>query len=300
MIITYIVKDNDTIESIAEYFYHDRNRWIDIVTYNQLDYPYISLNPQDYQTYASGNVIFSLPYTLNTPVTIPQGTIVIAPGINTQLTRYYQTTQPVTIYPGQLSATVNVQCTVAGDIGNIGANRITQIQGPNPYNLTVTNPQPFTNGKQLNVATVGTVIYIPLDGEVANTSSTTDYYAELCKADIYLDETGEFLIAPDGDLLTVSGLDNLALDLKLRLETPKGEYIPNPNFGSNLLDIATSGEPYAQKLLQLEVEEVLKQDPRIKDVTNVLINTEYPHSDILVNIVLINESEERQITIRGA
>ncbi|MGB9661343.1 MAG: baseplate J/gp47 family protein [Moorellaceae bacterium] len=289
MIVTYVVKDNDTLEAIAAQF---GVNWQDIVTYNHLHFPYIAPNPQDYQVAASGSVVFTLPFAESVPVVIPQGTLVAAPGINTQLTRYYKTTQAVTINPGSLSATVTVQCTQTGPVGNIGANRITQIVGNNPYNLAVTNPQPFTNGKSLNIATTGTVLYIPLRADMtAPSQPIIDFYAEFCKTDICLGPDGEFQVGNDGDLLVVSGLDNLAQDLKLRLETDKRDYIPNPNYGSNLLAIATSGEPYREKLLELEVTEVLKQDPRIKDVVNVQVSIVYPVARITADVTLVSEPE---------
>lgn len=291
MLQTYIVRDNDTIVGIAEQF---GVNWYDIVSYNKLDYPYISSNPQAYQTYASGSVTFTLPFAESVSVVIPQGSKVAAPGINTNLTRYYTVTSTVTINPGSLSVAATVQCTLSGDIGNIGPNRITQIVGANPYNLTVTNSQAFTNGTSLNVATTGTTLYIPLQENMTPPQQQiTDFYAEFCKTDIYLAPDGEFRVSNDGDLLAVSGLDNLALDLRLRLETAKGDYVPDPSFGTNLLEIAASGEVYREKLMELEVTECLNQDPRIGEVVNVSVQVVYRVANITADVTLASEPERR-------
>lgn len=290
MILTYIVRENDTLESIAEHFYHDRDKWQIIAEYNKLDYPYISSDPQNYQTYASGTVVFSLPYVIQNPVVIPAGTQVTAPTLNTQITRYYIVTATVTINPGSLTATANVRCTMKGTIGNVGPNRITQIIGANPYGLTVTNPTAITNGKELNIATTGSILSIPLDDNVTPPQQPiTDYYAELCKTDIVLTPSGEFTVGLDGDLLTVTGIDNLTQDLKIRLETAKGDYIVDTTFGTNLLNIATNNMPQRETLMELEIKEVILADPRVKDVTNVSVEITYPTAYITAEVVLAND-----------
>lgn len=74
------------------------------------------------------------------------------------------------------------------------------------------------------------------------------------------------------DLATVSGRDNLAQAVIMRLLTPVGELAPlgHPNYGSRLHElIGRENTPTNHNLIKLYILESLKQEPRIAAVSAV-------------------------------
>lgn len=96
-----------------------------------------------------GTVTFGRATPAAAPITIPQGTQVIANLDNStfpQLT--FITTQTVVLEQGSTSISAPVQCTIAGTIGNIEASKIVGFGGLAPITgiSTVTNAQAFSGG----------------------------------------------------------------------------------------------------------------------------------------------------------
>lgn len=94
--------------------------------------------------FASGNELFTIPGVLVSPLPVPVGTQVQPRGSSV----IYSTTAPGTIPagPGPNSVLIPVIASVAGTVGNTGANTITQIVGSLGATATATNPAPFING----------------------------------------------------------------------------------------------------------------------------------------------------------
>lgn len=96
-----------------------------------------------------GTVAFSRSTPAAAPITIPQGTQVIAnldDSTFPQLT--FITTQTVVLEQGSTTVSAPVQCTIAGTIGNIEASKIVGFGGLAPITgiSTVTNAQAFSGG----------------------------------------------------------------------------------------------------------------------------------------------------------
>lgn len=69
-----------------------------------------------------------------------------------------------------------------------------------------------------------------------------------------------------GDILTVSGLDNLKQALNARLLTPKGALLLHPNYGSNLHKLFNRATRNQIRLIENEIMRTLKTDARVQDV----------------------------------
>jgi hypothetical protein len=97
----------------------------------------------------------------------------------------------------------------------------------------------------------------------------------LLGSDIYIDpSTGEGVIGPNGDFLSVTGLYCLAQDLRTRLITTQGELLLHPDFGLGRQRLIGSGQgdPVAEaQLLQVRIIQLLEADPRVDHVTDVQI-----------------------------
>lgn len=93
--------------------------------------------------------------------------------------------------------------------------------------------------------------------------------------DFYVDPiVRDFVVGPNGDYLTVSGLECLAQDLRNHILTEVGELPLKPTFGFARGSIIGSGQgsPAAQaQLLQTRVKDVLSADPRVQSIVDLQI-----------------------------
>jgi uncharacterized phage protein gp47/JayE len=103
--------------------------------------------PLGLATAATAQVVFSVGTAPSSAIPIPAGTIVGVPNSTLQ----YVTQSAGSIPSGQTSSgTLIAVCQTLGTIGNVPANSITQIITPLSLlqaGVTVTNPQPVTNGQ---------------------------------------------------------------------------------------------------------------------------------------------------------
>lgn len=99
---------------------------------------------------ATGFVQFSTSAAVLATVTIPTGVTLQASitGTNSTTNVQFITTSTGIIAQGHTASNyVTIQCVIAGSIGNVAANTITQMVGNPPPGVTsVTNPNPLTNG----------------------------------------------------------------------------------------------------------------------------------------------------------
>lgn len=77
------------------------------------------------------------------------------------------------------------------------------------------------------------------------------------------------------DLLTVSGRDNLAQAVTLRLLTPRGELeqLAHPEYGSRLHElIGRQNTETTRNLVKLHILEALALEPRVEEVVEVAVS----------------------------
>lgn len=115
----------------------------------------------------------------------------------------------------------------------------------------------------------------PPEDVAASISPTAFGPFPLLGSDVFLNPvTGEGVIGPNGDLLSVNGLYLLAQDLRTRLLTTQGELLLASDFGMSKQRLIGSGQgdPIAQaQLLQTQIINVLELDPRVDHVQDVEI-----------------------------
>jgi len=100
-----------------------------------------------------------------------------------------------------------------------------------------------------------------------------------------------------GDLAIVSGRDNMVQAIMNRLNTRQGELteLGHPGYGSRLHElIGENNNEKTRRLAELFTRECLSQEPRIKDVVWVKVETADSERDILrisVSVRLIDSPE---------
>lgn len=97
---------------------------------------------------ASGNVVILFEKVLTDSLLIQKGT-----EFNTGNRRskkiYYKSTENVIIRAGVQSGIIPVECTEAGEIGNVSAGEINKMNPSNPHIASISNVNAFVNGKDI-------------------------------------------------------------------------------------------------------------------------------------------------------
>ena len=91
------------------------------------------------------------------------------------------------------------------------------------------------------------------------------------------------------DMGTVSGRDNLAQAIMMRLLTPSGELAPlgHPEYGSRLHElIGRENTETNRNLARLYILQSLQMEPRVAEVEEVLVEQDQEHR-VLVNVQLM-------------
>jgi phage baseplate assembly protein W len=85
----------------------------------------------------------------------------------------------------------------------------------------------------------------------------------------------DFLLSADGDLDTISGLDNIKIALFHRLITSPGSLIHRPTYGVGIQDFQNAVNSIAnQREIANRIQEQYEQDPRVEAVTGVRIDND--------------------------
>lgn len=296
-IVEHRVRSVDTIQSIAAYYLTSAERWREIADFNNLDYPYITTEPDfQKQVKASGDVIVRRAY-YTSDLTVPVGTEFIVPSTAGGPVRVYKSTVERVISAGIPAWTIPVECTVPGLWGNIPMEQIQEIRTDDPTLANaffyVGNEQPFTNGAIYNVKTLGDSILIPVDDSWDGVTTYEDiesFYDVVFGTDLELSDDGDLVFDGYGDLGSVSGPYNLAQAARDRLVTPKLSLLYHPEYGSILNQIAYAGvTPYTRKWAALATRETLLADDRIADVNVVALDIRGPALNVVVEIIPINQ-----------
>lgn len=296
---SYIIKAGDTPQSIAQNELGDAARWLDITELNDLSYPYISDDPSyNGNVKARGRVKFTHVSALLSDYVIPAGTVVSTAGGADVEPIEFVTLADKTILAEQLSVDADVECAAAGPIGNVGPTTLTRIAFINADKVTytytlsvsvrdvagnpgtaereftyatwprVSNAETMTGGLLANVATLGQRILLPVpaDSPAALKNQELDAADSLYGTDLYLDEEGDLAADQTGDLLIVTGLANLAIALRTRLLTERGDLAFHKDFGSNLHKLLGQlNNAYLRDRVVVEIRDVANSDPRIAD-----------------------------------
>ena len=300
---SYMMSAGDTLESIAQLQMGAAERWREIVTINSLDYPYVT-DDEDFETEikSSGIVEFYLPLNAATDYVIPEGTRIATSESNDKPQLVFITQDVATITAGTKTAQVAVEAEKAGPDGNVAPFSINEVLDSLPartgsrvavvkavdlagnsttvtrtytgtFRARVRNYEALTGGQFLNVKKLGEFLRLPILEEsrlqlILRQDDIDDEARRLFGADIYLSDDGGLSGSKSGRIEIVSGYDNLAQALAIRVNTPRGDLTYRPRYGSDFHKIiGQKSIPDWQELAELEARDAASSDPRIKEVS---------------------------------
>ncbi len=266
--LPYVVKPGETLASIAAQFPHLPS-WYTLVTYNNLEHPYLVATPQEREGKATGEVTFYPRGNVPVGITIPRNTLV---GFEREGKRYtYRTIQDVTFSSSPVTATV--EALQSGSAFNVPSKTIDTIFDSSLASIfTVTNLSPLSGGFRKNVLTYGEILFIPFPESTTTLIPTPEdlYGKDIFVFDNLSPNHNDFALTPHGDLATVEGIDNLKQALIRRILTEKGSLPKHPEYGSQLRTaIGNAIATQVPQFISLEVIRTLKNDPRVLEVRNV-------------------------------
>ena len=133
---------------------------------------------------------------------------------------------------------------------------------------------------------------ITIDNE-SNTSSGTKSY-------MFDFENGDFVVR-DGQLIECDGIDAIKVWIEKILRTEKGRYpiYDNTEYGCHLEDLIIGNSYTAEFIeaeLKREIEDALKQNPRITSVTNFYITRNTNAITVTLEVVL-NDTGRNTVTV---
>jgi phage baseplate assembly protein W len=281
---------------------------MDIIEYNSLVSPYISTEDEDrFLTYAQG-YMYVKRENAQSDVTVKKGwKLHTKPSILNAVVKTYVTTQDVTIPAGTSEAYLHVRSMVPGLQGNT-LNNAVQVLGDDfarhfVHFSVVTNPSPIRGGIEGKVLTTGDYLFIP--SEENDILLTTDggynrakyFYGE----DIKL-EQDDFVISLNGDLATVSFVDNVKQAVAQRLKAEKGDNPSDYNWGTNIPTIIGNGSIPAEALpkrLEIEILEALSYEDRIHEPTIKNIHIQPSEGSVRIDVAMKVVSLEEVIELIG-
>lgn len=264
------VPANSTIEAISARYLGDPQRYLEIVTLNELSFPYLDYNG------------FQLPLVTNA------------------IGRQAIVSSNQNLYLGQtITFMGNLQIQQSRDITNI-----TPLPNGN-YLLTVdglANLDNFTsaNGSYIQYYTPGTVnaqqkIYIPSDLPVAQTQGQVnvilpeivqlsgDPLAAISGVDWLLDSSGDLVLDNYGNFQLAYGMTNIIQWLYILFSTTLNSFLLEPGFGLGVSPGTSIADLNVQDLYK-QINQQITGDPRFSAVTGLQIQAMPPSLKISVSV----------------
>lgn len=256
-----------TVEGLAQRYLGDAQRWLEIVTLNNLRDPYIDENG------------FQLPLLSN--ATGRQITIASIENLFIN--------QRVVLHSATQSPTAR---------RIIGIDRLSDTS----FLLTLDGKadlDPFTtsDGAYLKAYLPGTVnsqqkIFIPSDLPVPTdpnitvpSSTASDPLVGLSKVDWLLTSTGDVAANNYGDFRFSAGITNLIQALKIKLATIKGTVLLHPDFGLGLRAGVMNSEVDAQDIYN-NINSLVEEDPRFEGLDSLQITINGPVLSINMGVII--------------
>ncbi len=314
---SYMVQEGDTPQSIMQRFTNDADRWLELVILNDLDHPYITDDDTFVRKhFAVGTATFTHPTAIPTAYTVPIGTVIeTLTGSPVQ----FVTTEEGVIPASELSATVAIEALEAGEGGNVAPQAARVVRGDGSYvnySYTLTasvqdvacnpgsNTIHFTHtsrprvaiatqtcgGRILNVKFPGETLYVPVAQGVAGGTPaiiqrpSADPRVALFGSDYWMGEDGTLARDATGDVRMARGLENLAIALRNRIMTRKGDLTLHPAYGSEIHDLI--GEYTAAPIpdeIELLIRIATQADPRVRETTVQVTGIDSSAVKVLVN-----------------
>lgn len=274
------IRDNDTIESIAIQLTGSRDNWQQIALANTLEYPFIGRQPMD-------------------RFTATAETGALANAVNVEDTAIYLA-GVTTASIGKLL--VFGEAAAVSVIESIDSAGYTKLAIPLTSGF-VAGTTVTTHERQKAVLLPGDTIKVP--GDDLNTiplmgSDAEEFSSRLYGTDEYLAEDGSQQIDEKGDSKTITGLDNLRMQLNHRLNTPRGAlaHLGHPTYGSLIPSfIGLAGEDMWYERIVMEARYTLLEDPRVKAVDNLIFQVQNTAIFFEADVTPINQIASQRINL---
>ena len=256
-----------TIEEIAARYLGDAQRWLEIVTLNNLRNPYIDENG------------FTLPLLSN------------ATG------RQITVSSSENLYIGQ-------RVIIASATQTQSARRILGIDRLSDTSFLITldgesNLDNYitTDRAYLQAYLPGTVnsqqkifipsnLPVPQDQNISIPSSVaSDPLVGLSKVDWLLTDSGDLALNTYGDFRYSAGMTNIIQALKIKLSTVKGKYLIHPEFGSGLKPGIMTSEVDVQEIYN-SINKLITDDPRFAAIESLQIQLDGPKLTVSLAVAL--------------
>lgn len=268
-----------TVEGIAARYLGDPQRWLEIVTLNNLKDPYIDENGFQYPLLSNAN---------GRQITV---------GFNNNL----YLGQKVGIY----SATQTPSIRTILDIATLSSTSflITLDGAPNLDNFILSDKA------YLQAYLPGTVnsqqkIFIPSDIVVADdphiivpASTSADPLTGMSKVDFLLNDNGDLAVNNFGDFRYAYGMTNIIQALKIKMSTQAGSMLLHPEFGTGIKPGTINGSVDAQQIYT-SINKLIQQDDRFAGVSNLQISLDGPILTISMGVQLANNRGVFPITFQ--
>lgn len=246
-----------TIEAIASRYLGDPQRWIEIVTLNNLMDPYIDENGFQYTllSNATGRQI------------VVDSDLNLYLGQNILLQSSTQVPTARSILAIEMLSSTSFLITLDGqpNLNTFTLSDGAYLQAYLPQ--TVNSQQKIFIPSDLATSTAPNII------PPASTSS--DPYTGLSKVDWLLTDNGDIALNSFGDFRYSSGLTNIIQALKIKFSTILGTVLLHPNFGVGIRPGTIASDIQLQDLYN-SINQQIQQDPRFQGVTNLQISLNGP------------------------
>ena len=150
--------------------------------------------------------------------------------------------------------------------------------------------------------TPGQDLFVPIqiDPGIGNNKEqfilTEDVARDPYGTDIRIDDDGKLVVQENSDLATISGVTNVEQAINVRLGTEAGSLIKQTAFGMSI-QAGLAGTDIAIKYLKIAIRTTLTQDPRIRNVTDMIVNINGDTVSVGMNINLIGIEDSLPVTL---
>jgi hypothetical protein len=268
-----------TIEGIAARYLGDPQRWIEIVTLNNLKDPYIDESGFQYELLSNGD---GRQITVGSDFNLFLGQIVT-------LYSATQTPSPRTIL----------------DIKELSPTSfLITLDGPPNLDAFLT-----TDSAYLQAYLPGTVnsqqkIFIPSDITVPDNptivvpaSTSSDPLTGMSGVDLLLTDTGDLAVNNFGDFRYSYGLTNIIQALKIKMGTFAGTVLLHPEFGFGVRPGTSNADITAQQLYR-SINRSISQDPRFTGLAGLQVTLNGPTLTVNMAVQLANQKGVFPITFK--
>lgn len=270
-----------TIEQISARYLGDPNRWIEIVTLNNLRDPYIDEDgfTRDLLSNASGRQI-----TISSVEDMYLGQRVVLKS-DTQAP-----TSRKIIGIDRLSDT-SYLVTLDGeaDLGSYTIVDNAYIQAYLPG--TINSQQKIFIPSDLPVPTEPNILAPP--------SVAGDTLVGLSKVDWLLTDSGDIATNAFGDFRFSAGMTNLIQAMKIKLGTQKGSVLLHPDFGLGL-KVGNSIADIDVQNIYNSISKMIEEDPRFQGLDSLQISLDGPSLTISMGVIIAGQSGVFPITFELA